>query len=158
MVNIDKIKRLLQKYSELWEVISNGDSIDYVYPEAFCLLDSSHDGYDYSEGQMLYMLFNIEGHHEFIALYVPEEYADRADECPVLFVDPEDLDDDNNIVGSVSVMSNIKYYLNSILHEYISSDDNDPKYVKQCHKIIKKIEKLSNNLLHLPYHLKPDDV
>lgn len=151
MVNPNDIAEILEQHTELWCVIE--DSGIHTYPQHFCIFDDEFDGYDYTGERKLYMLFYEQGHHEFVALYVPEEYTDRADECPVLFVDPETIDDETGeICGSANIEGNIKSYLTDIINQYIESPNrsDNPEYLQECKTVLKKIENYSDNLLDLP--------
>lgn len=157
MVNIENIEKLLKECTDLWTAIANSEIATYVLPESYYILDTEYDGYDYSNDQKLYKLFGIVGNHEFIALYVPDRYIDRADECPLLFVDPETIDDYGYINGSTKMLGNLKLYLNQMIDEYLATKPSDQELIEQCQKVKHKIRKWSTNLLELPYILKPYD-
>jgi len=153
MVNINDIGHLLKQHEKLWDVIAGTEPFNYAYGLRFCRLDDELDGYDYSDEQALYVLFGNEGHHEFIALFVPEGFDDKADECPVYFVDPETTENDE-VVGSTSNMGNIKTYLTGILEHYSNVGDNEV-HIVECREVLEKIKHFSNNEMLLRYQLKP---
>ncbi|MEX0595270.1 MAG: hypothetical protein WD512_02140 [Candidatus Paceibacterota bacterium] len=157
MVNIENIENLLKEYAKLWTAIAEAEIATYVLPESYCILDTDYDGYDYSNEQMLYKLFGKLGNHEFVALYVPKEYNDRADECPLLFVDPETIDDNGFINGSTVLLGNLKIYLSKMIDEYLATKPSDKELLQQCNHVKHKIRNWSTHLLELPYKLKPYD-
>lgn len=135
MSGLDKIKRFLNKYEQMFFDMDDFD--DFIYPfvvsECQKLNYDDYYSFDFSKKNVILLFSSYNGDSVFVVLYPPQNEKNfRYDECPVYL-----FDEDNK---SIDKIGNFKTYIITLL-SYI--DKTDPNY----RAAIKDLSRFSDKIL-----------